>query len=261
MRRMKIPILMYHDICENSPSAMKGRSIHPSYFVSAETFRSQLQSISNLHLLAITLAELSKHHENIDNAKKVILSFDDGYVGNYLCAFPELKAQGMVATFFCAVSLIGKKNMMTWSNLKEMISEGMSVQSHGFSHRPLASLSKEEIYEDLKRSKTELEDNLGERVAYLSLPHGSFNRHVISAAKEIGYEKICTSLIGYNTGDEYLLRRILFRSDDNPQKYEKLITGRYNFLFPKFIEKMKTAIKNSIGHGNYLRLYHYFHKI
>ena len=50
--------------------------------------------------------------------------------------------------------------MMTWSNLKEMISEGMSVQSHGFSHRPLASLSKEEIYEDLKRSKTELEENL-----------------------------------------------------------------------------------------------------
>jgi len=252
---------MYHDIYENSPSAVKGSSMHPSYFVASETFRAQLQVISSLSFLAITLAELSKRQENMDNSKRVIVCFDDGYVGNYLQAFPALKERGMVATFFCAVGLVGQKNMMSWSQLKEMASEGMSIQSHGFSHKPLASLNKMQIYEDLRISKDKLENNLGEKVSYLSLPHGSFNRYVIHAAKEIGYDRICISLIGYNKGHEYCLKRILVRSDYGPEKYEALITGQSNFILPKFSQKMKSLIKSTMGHGNYLRLYHYFYGI
>lgn len=259
---MKIPILMYHDIYENSPSGIKGSSMHPSYFVSLEAFESQLQVIADFNLLPITLCELSKDKEKTNNSKKIIiLSFDDGYVGNYLHAFPALKEQRMTATFFCAVGSVGQKNMMAWSQIKEMASQGMSIQSHGFSHKPLASLNEKDIYEDLRISKKELENKLGEKVSYLSLPHGSFTRYVIQAAKEIGYERICTSLIGYNKGHEYCLKRILVRSDYGPEKYEALITGQSNFILPKFCQEMKSLIKNTMGHENYLKLYHYFYGI
>ena len=235
--------------------------MHPSYSVSSEALRSQLEIISNLNFSTITLDELSKGQDYISSAKRLVLSFDDGYISNYLFAFPAVKDRGMVGTFFCAVSLIGKKNMMTWSHLREMAAEKMSVQSHGFLHRPLATLKKKEIYEDLRISKHELENNLGQKVSYLSLPHGSFNKYVINAAREIGYNGICTSSIGYNKGHAYLLKRILVRSEYSLDKYEELITGRSSLSLLRFSEKMKSLIKNTIGHGNYLKLYHSFIRI
>ena len=250
IRHMNIPILMYHEVFDRLSYTKNGNML-PSYFVSSKLFRAQLQLISNLNISTISLNGLTK----IEGAGKIIISFDDGLIGNYFYAFPAIKEHGMVATFFCAVSLIGKKGMMTWSQLKDMARENMSIQSHGFSHKPLASLSKKEILDELKRSKVELEDRLGNKVSYLSLPHGSFNDYVINASKEIGYERICTSLIGYNKGDEYLLKRIFVNSEYDLNKYERIITAQYNFAFLKLTQKIKTLIKDTVGHQNYLALY------
>lgn len=250
IRDTKIPILMYHEVSDTLSSIENG-NMHPSYFVSSKAFKEQLQLISDLNLSTISMDDLTK----TETSGNIILSFDDGLIGNYLYAFPAIKEQGMVATFFCAVSLIERKGMMTWSQLKEMAREGMSIQSHGYSHRPLASLSKREIWEELKRSKDELEDRLGNKVSYLSLPHGSFNEYVITTAKEIGYNKICTSLIGYNKGDEYLLKRIFTSSEYDLHKYKEIITARHNFVFLQFTQKIKSLIKDIVGHQNYLNLY------
>ncbi len=257
---MGIPILLYHEVYESTPLAIRGSSKHPSYFVSSRALRSQLQIISDLNYRTISLDDLSKENRCADNSKKIILSFDDGYISNYLCTFPAIRNQDMVATFFCPVALVGEKNMMSWSQLKEMASEGMSIQSHGFSHRPLASLNKTEIYEDLRISKNELENNLGERVSYLSLPHGSSNSYVIKAAKEVGYKRICSSSIGYNKGNEYCLRRILIRSEYDLAKYQEIVSGEVNFSFLKLSYKAKLLLKSMIGHQNYLNVYHLVNK-
>ena len=255
---MKLPIMMYHEITEDLSLSIKRGDMHSSYYVALDAFKSHLQLLAKLKFQTLTLDELPGPE---DDGSRIILSFDDGYIGNYLHAFPAIKSHEMTATFFCAVSLIGKKNMMTWSQLKEMMAEKMSIQSHGYSHRPLASLNRKEIYDELKRSKNELENRLGVKVPFLSLPHGSASKYVINAAKEIGYEKICTSSIGYNKGDEFCLRRILASSQFDLRKFEEIITGKTDFSLASFSKGVKQVIKNIIGHKNYLGMYHFVNKL
>ena len=130
-----------------------------------------------------------------------------------------------------------------------------------FSHKPLASLKKEKIYDELKRSKSELEDRLGVKVSYISLPHGSFNHYVIKTAREVGYEKVCTSEVGYNNGYEYLLKRINIRSEYSMKTFSDIITGRYSFTFLRYAQHFKLSMKNIVGHDNYLKAYHLFVKM
>lgn len=250
--------MMYHEIAEDLLLYVKKGDMHSSYYVSLDAFKSHLQLLSKLKFQTLTLEKLPGSE---DNGFKIIISFDDGYIGNYLHAFPAIKSHGMTATFFCAVSLIGKENMMTWSQLREMIAEKMSIQSHGYSHRPLASLNRKEIYDELKKSKNELENRLGVKVSFLSLPHGSASKYVINTAKEIGYEKICTSSIGYNKGDEFCLRRILASSQFDLRKFEEIITGKTDFSIDSFSRGVKQGIRNIIGHKNYLGIYHFVNKL
>lgn len=255
---MKLPIMMYHEIPEDLSSSLKTDAMHPSYYIALDSFKSHLQLISELKIQTLKLDDLPGPE---DKGPKIILSFDDGYIGNYLHAFPAIKSHEMTATFFCAVSLIGKRDMMTWSQLREMTAANMSIQSHGFSHRPLASLNRREIYDDLKKSKYELEDKLGVKVPFLSLPHGSASKYVIDTAKEIGYDRICTSSIGYNKGDEFCLRRILASSQHDLHKFEEIITGKTDFTLANYSRGVKQVIKNIVGHKNCLSIYHFINKL
>ena len=142
---MKFPVLMYHEIIRKGANML---NMHTSYLIEPDVFSSQLDLLKKMHINTLSIDDLFSVNSSINKTKKILITFDDGFIGNYNFAFPVLKKRGMNAVFFCAVSAIGKKNMMTWTNLREMVSENMSVQSHGYSHKPLASLPKRDVYND-----------------------------------------------------------------------------------------------------------------
>jgi peptidoglycan/xylan/chitin deacetylase (PgdA/CDA1 family) len=53
-------------------------------------------------------------------------------------------------------------------------------------------LSRKKLLEELKTSAEIIEDNLGAKVSYLSLPFGRYDEPVIATAKDVGYEAICS---------------------------------------------------------------------
>jgi peptidoglycan/xylan/chitin deacetylase (PgdA/CDA1 family) len=71
--------------------------------------------------------------------KPIVLIFDDGYRDNYLNAFPIMKEEGFVGTFFVITNLIEEyhENDMTWEQLREMQAAGMEIGSHTKSHAEL----------------------------------------------------------------------------------------------------------------------------
>ena len=78
-----------------------------------------------------------------------MLTFDDGWLGNYLHVFPILKNFGFSAFFFIALDRIGKNGFMTWELIRTLKDHDMAIASHTMSHRPLNTLNKEEIYYEL----------------------------------------------------------------------------------------------------------------
>jgi peptidoglycan/xylan/chitin deacetylase (PgdA/CDA1 family) len=104
---------------------------------------------------------------------------------------------------------------MTTEEMKEMVEAGISVQSHGMSHRILTELSPEELRWELGESKAVLEDAAGRPVQCLSIPWGPFNRAVKDASKEVGYEAVFGNKKGSNHrgSDLYDLRRVVVERD------------------------------------------------
>lgn len=259
----RIPILMYHEIYSEDETRAGVQDMHHSYYVSAKNFTTHLDIIKELGRMTVPLDLL--HNKSDKGLKKeplpLVVSFDDGHVGNYEIAFPLLAAKDMTGVFFCATSLIGKEKMLSWRQIREMSDSGMSIQSHSVSHLPLASLNKEEITYELQASKEILEDKTGKPVSFLSLPHGSYNTFTLTAAKKSGYKSICTSIFGYNSGTEYCLNRILLSSGYSMEDFRDIVTTAYSFQAMRMKQKMKYTVRELIGHRNYLRLYHLVNKI
>ena len=115
--------------------------------------------------------------------RSVLLTFDDGYQSMRRTALPWLVKFGYPAIVFVPTDFIGGHNwfdtdnepeevMCDWDDLRELERCGVSVQSHGVSHRAFSELDLAEQKEELMRSKAVLEDGLGKPVNVFAYPYG-----------------------------------------------------------------------------------------
>jgi peptidoglycan/xylan/chitin deacetylase (PgdA/CDA1 family) len=146
---------------------------------------------------------------SVTDRPQVAITFDDGYADNRAHAMPLLAARGMTATFFVTVGFLERDAQvlahlsqvwrtpcealepLSWADVDEMRSAGMSIGSHTWSHRPLALLSAADAEIDLRRSREVLEQRLGEPIRAIAYPWGKPRRHVnratFTAARRAGY--------------------------------------------------------------------------
>jgi peptidoglycan/xylan/chitin deacetylase (PgdA/CDA1 family) len=91
---------------------------------------------------------------------------------------------------------------MSWDQIREMANyrdekgrRQFFFGSHSLTHRPLGSLSKEVIFNELWKSKQIIEQEIGYPVETLALPfgNGAGDTMIIETAREVGYRAIRTS--------------------------------------------------------------------
>lgn len=176
-----IPVLMYHAI-----GYEKGNTAR----VPKENFKKQMKHLKDNGYETLTLdGAYDFFVENKTIPKKsVVLTFDDGYVDNYVEALPILKEFGFKATIFVITGAVDKsKNYMNIEQLKEMEANGMDIQSHTVHHKNLKELSYDKQLETLKASKGFLEKTLNKRIKYFAYPYGEYSKESLKAVKEAGY--------------------------------------------------------------------------
>src|SRR5438874_2398625 len=90
-RRMPVPILMYHVI--GTPTA---DAAYPGLWVPTRTFAAQMEALRRAGYHAITLAAAfaAWRHGAPLPRRPVVLSFDDGYLGDYTHARPIVRRLG-----------------------------------------------------------------------------------------------------------------------------------------------------------------------
>ena len=133
---------------------------------------------------------------------KVAITFDDAYESVYTYAYPVLKEWGGGFTVFPVANYVGgwnewevnlgglKFRHLSWTQMREM--DGIEVGSHTLTHRCLLKLPQNELMRELADSKKSIEDSWGKEVKYLSLPFGRYDERVLEAARETGYEAVCS---------------------------------------------------------------------
>lgn len=181
--KYSIPVLLYHRIGYTSNPL----TITPERFSQdlAELKQNGYETIS-LNTFEDCLAGKEVHLPS----KPLLITFDDSYQDNYDNAFPILKQNNDIATFFVITGFIDKySNRLTSQEIKEMYTSGMSFGSHTVSHAALANESQDLMWNELFFSKQFLEKILGIPIDTIAYPGGSYNSETIRIATGLGYSE------------------------------------------------------------------------
>jgi peptidoglycan/xylan/chitin deacetylase (PgdA/CDA1 family) len=254
---------LYHEVSDFPERAKKIRKIGPADSLLVRQFEEQMALISERpNTKVVTADDVFSGAEN--NFKKIVFTFDDGFIGNYLFAFDILERYGFKATFFITVDDISKERYMSWDQLGALCKSGHSIQSHTMTHPMLGVCDEKQITYELETSKKTIEDKIGAPVKYLSLPFGSFNKRVIRISQHIGYKAIFTSSykVGNFDNELYQLGRINVKDSYSLEKFERLIDPNpTEVLLTMTNAALKRLIKEIIGLNNYRKLYRLIYRI
>lgn len=133
-------------------------------------------------------------------AKSIAITVDDGHLTQYTHMFPILQKHHVPATLFIYTDGIAETDVpyaMSWGQLKDMQASGLiDIQAHSVSHPNFQekrnSMSPDAFYQfamtELIKSKTILEDKLGQKISYFAWPYGAFDRSLGKLAEKAGYE-------------------------------------------------------------------------
>jgi peptidoglycan/xylan/chitin deacetylase (PgdA/CDA1 family) len=208
--------------------------------VSPETFRSQMETIAHAgyttvsadDFLGFLLGQCSLPE------KSVLVTFDDGYLDNYVHAYPVLRELGLKATIFAVTGWIGEgparpcagasptlpscpdhrsctnaimenradEVMVRWSEIEAMESSGaIEIHSHTHSHsrwdKTIADIGarRAALANDLGQSREILHQRLGKEGRHLCWPQGYFDDDYIVVARELGFKALYTTRKHVNT--------------------------------------------------------------
>ena len=263
---MNHSILLYHEVTDFPERAKKIREIGPADSLPTRQFEEQMAWISegqNTNTKVVTVDDLLR--EAADPFRKIVLTFDDGLIGNYLYAFNILEKYGFKATFFITVRSISRiVRFMSWEQIAALHKNGHLIQSHTMTHPMLGVCDESQITYELETSKKTIEDKIGAPVKYLSLPFGSFDERVIKIAKDTGYQAIFTSTCSTkdSNGKLYQFGRIHVKDTYSLKKFVRLIDPNpTQFLLTRTNEALKGLIKGMIGLNNYRKLYRLIYRI
>lgn len=232
-------ILLYHSVHPSAdPADRMGLRVHP------DRFREQMAWLQDMGYAVVPLSTVVEHlrANHSKTSRTVAITFDDGYADVASHALPILRQHGFSATLFVSTGWLqappeastywDRWPRMGWGDLAAALADGMSIGSHGVTHRPWTRLSPPELRDELRRSKTELEDRLRASVETLSYPHGRFTPHVQAAVREAGFAAACCSRMGANGAgtDVFALRRIEIDGQDTLATFALKMLGGYDWV-------------------------------
>jgi len=126
----------------------------------------------------------------LDARAAVTPTFDDGFESSLAIAAPALEQRSLAGAFFVITSGIGARRCLTADGIRELRARGHVIGSHTHNHPRdpyLKDLPDAQVLDEWRRSKSVLEDILGEQVGAASLPYGFYTERVGKLAAEAGY--------------------------------------------------------------------------
>lgn len=257
-RGRAIPILMYHSVAEDVDD-----TVHP-YFRTVTTpaaFARQVEWLRLQGYEAVTLSEATRMLQDpgfpaTGQAKRVVLTFDDGFHDFYTTAVPILERAGFSATVFLSSAYIDKpflngRDCLRTTEVKELCDKGIEFGSHSASHRRLVELSREELIEEVAVSKLAIEDITGREVTLFSYPYRfpqenlAFTRSLGELLDASGYRAGVTTVIGRSrpADDRRFLPRLPINDCDDTRLLQAKLEGHYDWLrSAQFLRKKSRAL-------------------
>jgi len=254
---MRIVALTFHDvIADGHAAATKGDAF---YRIKAGEFESLLSQLRKLSYQTVSSRHFRAWQQGWRNLpeRTVVLTFDDGYASHFEVVAPLLVRYHFSGTFFIAPALIGKSGHMTWEQLRKLVFLGMEIGSHGMSHEPLTTVTRDHLHAEVADSKQLLEQRLGIPIRAIAAPRGFWNREVADAVAQAGYEAAWVSTIGTNGPETnaLALRRVVVRWPFSAQRLVAMVEGwQPSFWWAASHQRAIRLLKRALGVYRYEQL-------
>jgi peptidoglycan/xylan/chitin deacetylase (PgdA/CDA1 family) len=167
-----------------------GEGNYPSTNTTLEQFIEQVNILvgeghgfPSLQSTITTLQNKGSHPE-----KSVIITVDDGYKSVMTKAWPLLKAHNIPLTIFIATDPIdsGQQNYLSWDDIRQLLSEGVTIAHHGANHGHGPRLSLNDFKADILKVSKRFQDELGFIPDIYAYPYGEFTPEIQKVIKELG---------------------------------------------------------------------------
>ena len=210
------PILTYHKLGPR-PAGVRIKGL----YVSARLFQRQLRELATAGFQAGLLGKCAGPQQE----KRMVITFDDGYVNVLRHGLGALAETGFRAVQFLVPDLLGQHNrwdvavgeapepMMDADQVREWLAAGHEIGSHTLTHPFLTQLAPAQAREEISASRKKLEDLFGRPIEHFCYPYGDWNEMVRDLVVEAGYKTACTTDAGINTAADspYSLKRFTAR--------------------------------------------------
>lgn len=219
-----VPVLMYHHI---TPA---GGMIAAT----PQVFEAQIAALARAGYQSLSAAQFAAYLAGAQVPEKsVLITFDDGYLNNWVHAHPILRRHGMRAVLFLITGLIGDgparpcagqgpplpadvdheaskrliaegradEVMLRWSEVQAMVEAGtFEFHSHTHTHTRWdkvcgadVAAKRRHIARELADSRASLIERLGGVSDHLCWPQGYFDADYVQAAREAGFRHLYTT--------------------------------------------------------------------
>jgi peptidoglycan/xylan/chitin deacetylase (PgdA/CDA1 family) len=205
-----VPILMYHVIANAPASAQL-----PELFVDPRTFTAQMEWLDRSGYTAVSLNQVydAWFKQRKLPPKPIVLTFDDGYRGDYVYARSTLRRLRWPGDLNLLVGNIGTE--LSDRMIVQLIDDGWELDAHTISHLDLTTMSGVRLRRDVAGSRAILRRRFHQPVNFFCYPAGKFNRATIRAVRRAGYLGATTEQQGRaSRGRMYELHRIRFDGSD-----------------------------------------------
>ncbi len=253
-------LLMYHSLYANEQEYQAIDAADRPYAVSTERFAAQLEALRAQEIRVIDPNQLDM--TSAMSRGGVVLTFDDGHASAHRYALPILQRLGLKAVFFVTSGFIEqRRGFCSWAQLREMADQGMTIGSHGRTHRFLDDLPDAEATAELADSKDAIEDGIARRVDQVSFPGGRFRGRQLDLWRPLGYRVFHSSRVGVararpiREGD--ILPRLAIRRDHTVAELLAMARADRRWLIRAVsVASAKEWVRRIAGN----RLYHHMYE-
>ena len=205
-----VPILMYH-VIGNAPASAG----FPELFVDPETFTGQMEWLDEQGYTAVTLNQVydAWFRDGKLPPNPVVLTFDDGYRGDFIYARRTLRRLRWPGDLNLLVRNVGDE--LSDRMVEQLIDDGWELDAHTISHLDLTSLDGAQLRREVAGSREMLQRRFHQPVNFFCYPAGKYNQATIRAVRQAGYLGATTELPGdASKGNMFELHRIRVDGSD-----------------------------------------------
>ncbi|MGY8985028.1 MAG: polysaccharide deacetylase family protein, partial [Sphingomonadales bacterium] len=205
-----VVFLVYHRFGEND---------FPSTNVQINQFKEQLKILieggHSFPNIADTLENLK--NKTLHPKKSVVITVDDGYKSVMTEAWPLLKKHNIPLTLFIATDSIdsGNKNYLTWDDIRQLISEGVTISHHGADHGHAPQRSIKSFKTDTLKANKRFQEELGFIPKIYAYPYGEYTPDIQNTLRSLGLKFAFAQFSGASGPQNDLLAIPRFAINEN----------------------------------------------